>query len=60
MQELLSQLRTGELSSIDTLRAFQWKAIQVNKKQNCVVEFIEDAEDEARNCDKLLLKGNDA
>ena len=57
-QDLLSKLKTGELSSIDTLHAYQWKAIQVNKKQNCIVQFIEDAEDEAKNCDKLTLQGN--
>ena len=56
-QDLINKLQTGKVSSVDTLHAFQWKAIQVNKKQNCVVQFIKDAEDEAKKCDELILKG---
>ena len=52
------KLRMGELSSVDTLHAYQWKAIQLNKKQNCIVHFIEDAEEEAKKCDQFPLKGN--
>lgn len=42
------------------LHAFQWKAIQLNKKQNCIVHLIEDAEDEARKRDQVPVKGKAA
>ena len=58
-QELSEKLLTGDLSSVDTLHAFQWKALQLNKKLNCVVHFIHDAEDEAKACDQVPLKGID-
>ena len=56
-QELSEKLLTGDLSSVDTLHAFQWKALQLNKKLNCVVHFIHDAEDEAKACDQVPLNG---
>ena len=52
------RLKTGELTSLDALHAYQWKAIQVNKNQNCIVQFIEDAEEEAMKCDKIPIKGS--
>ena len=54
---MAQKLKSGELSSLETLYAYQWKAIQVNKNQNCIVQFIEDAEEEARRCDEIPLKG---
>ena len=51
------KLLTGDLSSVDTLHAFQWKALQLTKKLNCVVHFIHDAEDEAKACDQVPLNG---
>ena len=59
IQELSEKLLTGDLSSVDTLHAFQWKALQLTKKLNCVVHFIHDAEDEAKACDQVPLKGID-
>ena len=50
-------MKTGELTSLDALHAYQWKAIQVNKNQNCIVQFIEGAEEEAIKCDKVPIKG---
>ena len=57
LQDLSHKLRCGEVSSIDTLHAYQWKAIHVNKKQNCVTQFLEDAELEAKKCDAIPIKG---
>ena len=57
-QNLSHSLQSGEISALDTLHAFQWKAIQVNKKQNCITQFLENAEDEAEKCDKIPLKGS--
>ena len=54
---MAQKLKIGELSSLETLYSYQWKAIQVNKNQNCIVQFIEDAEEEARKCDEIPLKG---
>ena len=51
------KLLTGDLSSVDTLHAFQWKALQLNKTLNCVVHFIHDAEDKAKACDQVPLNG---
>ena len=45
---------------MEVLHAFQWKAIQLNKKQNCIVHLIEDAEDEARKRDQVPVKGKTA
>ena len=58
LQDLSDKLSTGELSAVDTLHAYQWKAVSLNKKQNCVVHFIEDAEDEAQKCDNVPINGN--
>ena len=59
-KDLSEKLQTGELSSLEALHAFQWKAIQLNKKQNCIVHLIEDAEDEARKRDQVPVKGKTA
>ena len=56
-QELSNKLHIGEVSAVDCLHAYQWKAIQLNQKLNCVVHFIEDAEDEARKCDNVPING---
>ncbi len=54
------RLQTSKLSSLEVLHAFQWKAIQLNKRQNCIVHLIEDAEDEARKRDLVPIKGKAA
>ena len=36
-KKLLAKLRAGEVSSVDALHAFQYKALQVNPDLNCVV-----------------------
>ena len=45
------------MSALDTLHAYQWKAIQVNKNQNCIVQFLTDAEEEAKRRDEIPIKG---
>ena len=57
-QDLADKLKSGEFSAVDTLHAYQWKAIQVNKRQNCVTQFLEDSEDEAKKCDEIPVDGN--
>ena len=47
----------GDLSATDTLHAYQWKAIQLNRTLNCVVHFVEDAEKEAERCDGMPIDG---
>ena len=58
MKDLSDRLKSGELSALDTLHAYQWRAIQVNKNQNCIVQFLTDAEEEAKRRDKIPIKGS--
>ena len=41
MQELLAKLRAGDITSVDALHAFQYKALQINPDLNCVVNVSE-------------------
>ncbi|XP_050402848.1 vitamin D3 hydroxylase-associated protein [Patella vulgata] len=49
--QLQSKLQNGELKAIDVLRAYQYKALEVNDKTNCIVEPIKEAEVWARELD---------
>ena len=50
---LLAALSEGKLRAVEVLEAFQAKAVEVNKKTNAVVEFLEDAHERAAELDKL-------
>ena len=41
--DLVKNLKNGELSAVDVLRAFQSKALKATKFTNCVTEFIPQA-----------------
>ena len=41
MQELLAKLRAGDITSVDALHSFQYKALQINPDLNCVVNVSE-------------------
>lgn len=60
--ELWVKLQSGQLKAQDALKAYQAKALEVNKRLNCLVEPVWEAEPSALQCDmegekKGLLHG---
>jgi fatty acid amide hydrolase len=51
-QELVEKLQSKELDAVDVLRAFQWKALDVDTDVNCITEPISEAEALALKCDQ--------
>lgn len=51
LMELWVKLQSGQLLAQDTLKAYQAKALEVNKRLNCLVEPVWEAEPEALQCD---------
>ena len=51
--ELRGKLQNGELSAVKVLKAYQAKAVEVNKLTNAVTEFLEDATKTAKELDTL-------
>ncbi|KAI0228828.1 Fatty-acid amide hydrolase 1 [Lamellibrachia satsuma] len=51
LSELVEKLQSGELKAVDVLHAYQWQALAVHKKTNCLVEPILEAEALALACD---------
>jgi hypothetical protein len=50
---LRQKLQEGEVSAVQVLRAYQAKAIEVDKRTNSVTEFLEDALGRAKGLDSL-------
>ncbi|ESP03598.1 hypothetical protein LOTGIDRAFT_237604 [Lottia gigantea] len=51
--ELQAKLQKDELKAVDVLKAYQFKALEVNESTNCIVEPIVEAEAWARDLDKM-------
>ncbi|KAI0239956.1 Fatty-acid amide hydrolase 1 [Lamellibrachia satsuma] len=51
LSELVEKLQSGELKAVDVLHAYQWQALAVHKKTNCLVEPVLEAEALALACD---------
>ena len=49
--DLRVRLQTGSLKALEVLRAYQAKAVEVNRATNCITEFLMDAEETARLLD---------
>ncbi|KAI0242444.1 Fatty-acid amide hydrolase 1, partial [Lamellibrachia satsuma] len=49
--ELVEKLKSSQLKAVDALNAYQWKALEVHKKTNCLIEPILEAEALAQACD---------
>ena len=46
-------MKTGDISSLRVLRAFQHKAIKLDERTNCVTDWLEEADNWAEQLDKL-------
>ncbi len=44
-------LQAGRVRALEAVQAYQWKALEAQRKTNAVTEFIEEAEDYARSLD---------
>eukprot|EP00090_Calanus_glacialis_P030762 TRINITY_DN4996_c0_g1_i1.p1 TRINITY_DN4996_c0_g1~~TRINITY_DN4996_c0_g1_i1.p1 ORF type:complete len:605 (+),score=204.80 TRINITY_DN4996_c0_g1_i1:38-1852(+) len=51
--ELTSRLKSGSLTASSALKAYQGAALEVDKKTNSVVCWVEDAEDQAKMLDSI-------
>ncbi|KRX59741.1 Fatty acid amide hydrolase 1 [Trichinella sp. T9] len=56
--DLAEKLQKGELSAVDVLHAYQWRALTIcdDTNCNCVVEFVDEAEEFAKQLDHLYNK----
>lgn len=57
LMELWVKLQSGQLKALDALKAYQSKALEVNKRLNCLVEPVWEAEPSALQCDMEEKKG---
>nr|KAG5703230.1 hypothetical protein BaRGS_034141 [Batillaria attramentaria] len=55
-KQLQAKLQNGQLQAVDVLRAYQSKALELNKTINCITDAIVEAEDQAAACDKMTDK----
>lgn len=51
LMELWVKLQSGQLTAVESVKAYQAKAVEVNKRLNCLVEPVWEAEPEALQCD---------
>ena len=51
--ELISQLQSGQLTATKALLAFQAASLEVTAKTNCIVTWLEDAQEAALHLDSL-------
>merc|ERR1719206_819409 len=56
VKTLLSQLRTGVVSPVEVLQAFQSKALLVDKETNAVCDFILESLDQARALERVPIE----
>ena len=54
LMELIDLLQNDQLSAVDTLEAYQRKALEVHNKTNCLVEPILEADEWAKQADMLV------
>ena len=59
LTDLIKKLHDGDIKAVDALIAYQAKAIEVHKKTNCVVSWVEGAYERAKELDnnKIELRG---
>ncbi|XP_064617239.1 fatty-acid amide hydrolase 1-like [Liolophura sinensis] len=55
--DLQQRLQDGALDAVTVLRAYQQKALRVDRELNCIIEPIAEAEDWARNSNQGPLHG---
>ena len=51
---LVSKIKSGDLSPVDVLHAYQAKALKESRKTNCVIEVIRDAEEHAVKLEQMI------
>ncbi|VDN44831.1 unnamed protein product, partial [Gongylonema pulchrum] len=49
--DLRGALQSGSLGAVDVLNAFVWKAALVQRDVNCIVDFLDEAFDQAKELD---------
>ncbi|XP_063422716.1 vitamin D3 hydroxylase-associated protein-like isoform X2 [Mytilus trossulus] len=56
-KELQAELQSGKLSAVDVLNVYQIKALEVDKRTNCITELVHDSEERAKQLDSDRKKG---
>ncbi|VDO28875.1 unnamed protein product, partial [Brugia timori] len=49
--ELRDELQNDSLTAVDVLNAFVWKAEMVQREINCVIDFLDESFEQAKNLD---------
>ena len=50
-QELLDALKTEKVTAVMAVEAYRWKALECHDKYNCLMEFIKEAPEWAKELD---------
>jgi len=56
MTDLLSELQSGKITALQALQAYQYKALEIHRESNCLVEPILEAREMAMALDKQTSK----
>lgn len=56
-EDLRQKLQDGQLTAVDVLEAFQWRALEAHKQTNCVCIFLPEARGWAEALDAKYGKG---